>query len=661
MSKKSYLLSLITLLLLPAALIGQRKDPDSLLTKYHRLRGEPGFKETDTSYINTLYSISYGIGRENLDSARSLAIKTIKLSEKGGYHEGTIKGQYALALVRLLEGRSRAAIALADQVLKGTDSIDNSGLVMRALNAKGIAFRSLQRPDSSYINYNRGLQLAKKISSTKHQYAFHLNIGLLFQNTLNFNEVLQHYKEAQRLIEPEETPLYQLNIDLKIAELFLLQKKSDSAQVYLQRARSSLNNGIGFAREKSSFWNTLGEYYLQRGEWDNAFNSFSESVAEISNSEEPNVIKAYLGLARTYYRQKRLQESMTFAHKVKKLDKGQNLAVTTDGTYKLLAQLHRSRGSLDSAQFYLSIYQRKYDSLQQSINSKSLSLLQAQYDEQERAEKLKFQEEQQASEKRYFIFFWLTVGLTALILIVIFYIGYRNYRDQARILNRITKEKDQLFTILGHDLRSPLSTLQELLHLSQEPQNDKQFLTDQLTSLKRRIFYSQETLHNMLRWVQDQLADAKPIKKEVLIEDFLPNCIDGVYDLARKKNLSISFAPEPNLIINVDPIHLEIVINNLLLNAIKFSETGDLIQIKSESLNDRQILSIRDQGIGMSSEQVNEFKLRGAVNQRKGTSGETGLGIGLSICSKLMELNGAKLELRPKTPGTEAHLTFKSS
>ena len=68
--------------LLPFTLIGQRMDPDSLAAKLTRIQNAPGFSETDTTYINTLYEISFGLGRENRDSARNLAIRTISLSEK---------------------------------------------------------------------------------------------------------------------------------------------------------------------------------------------------------------------------------------------------------------------------------------------------------------------------------------------------------------------------------------------------------------------------------------------------------------------------------------------------------------------------------------------------------------------------------------------------
>ena len=653
---------IIYLLLCPhAGLYAQRKDPDSLKNRYQLLRKQPGFQETDTAYINTLYAISYGIGREDLDSARVLAKKTILLSKESAYPKGVVMGTYALSIVRLLEGKQRSAIALAAQVEQGADSLEDKGFLLRALNAKGIAYRSLNQPDSSYLNYYRGLRLAQEIQSKKHQYALNLNIGLLFLNTMNHNEALLHYREAQKQIDPKVNPGFQLTLNLKMAELFLNQKKLDSAQVYLKRTDEALKKGIGYAREKSAYWNFMGDFHFQCGEWKKAKDYYSQTTNTMGNAQEPNVTGAYLGLARSEYQLRNYVSSLTHARKVKEMDKGRNLANTANASYKLLAQLFNSQGEQDSARVYLQIYQRKYDSLRRRINSNSLALLQIRQSEIERDQKQKLEKVLAAREQMFLGVFWLFLGLTVITFAILLLRDYRHYKDQVLTLNRITKEKDQLFTILGHDLRSPLSTLQELLSLYEEPNGDKRFLKDQLTSLRRRVFYSKETLNNMMRWVNDQLADANPVKKEVLVEDLVPRCIDNVFELARKKGISISFSPEPNKSIYIDPIHLEIVLNNLLLNAIKFSNPGNPIELRWSYRDNVGTLSIRDYGIGMKKEQIEQYNQQGSIKHRKGTSGESGLGIGLSICSKLMQLNDAGLELLQQQPGTQANLIFKTN
>ena len=163
-----------------------------------------------------------------------------------------------------------------------------------------------------------------------------------------------------------------------------------------------------------------------------------------------------------------------------------------------------------------------------------------------------------------------------------------------------------------------------------------------------------------MHWVQDQLQDAKPNKELIMVEDLIPRCITAVYEVAAKKNLSISFSSEPRAMLMADPVHLEIILNNLLINAIKFSSKNRAIRLKWSESESTKILSIEDEGIGISKEQIEQFRKQGKLKSRRGTSGETGLGIGLTICQKLMHLNKGSINIQNTGEGTLVELLFKS-
>ena len=125
--------------------------------------------------------------------------------------------------------------------------------------------------------------------------------------------------------------------------------------------------------------------------------------------------------------------------------------------------------------------------------------------------------------------------------------------------------------------------------------------------------------------------------------------------------MSISFKSDPNAQLFADPIHIEIIVNNLLLNAIKFSEQSQPIELEWKETDEFKRLSIRDKGIGLTDEQIELFQRKGKLQTRRGTSGESGLGIGISICSKLMELNKGQLQILQKDRGTEVQLLFRNN
>lgn len=652
--------SLIFMFLLPFTLIGQRMDPDSLAAKLTRIQNAPGFSETDTTYINTLYEISFGLGRENRDSARNLAIRTISLSEKINYQKGIAYGNYALALTKLLDGKQREAIQLAKISEQKAEILDLNKMVLRARNTKGIAYRELQQVDSAFLNYYRGLKLAESMKSHRHMYAFHVNLGLLFLNNKNYKEALIHYKDAEPSVAAMSSKNFTLSHKLKIAEVYLLQNQTDSAFSYLEQARYLIENQVGFAREHSDYWNQMGDFYLLKEKQELADEAYYRALSITDSLNEPNRVTTYAGLAESAYRQNKIRSSLQFAQKALAIDQGQGLLNTSDELYKLIALLYNKTGQKDSAQLYFEKYQNRYMKLQKSIMSKQIAMLQTKENEKTRLARAEGRAIEEAKSKKVLVWFWVAVCIAGLGLSIFFFRGYRHYRKEVFKLDRINQEKDQLFTILGHDLRSPLSTMQELILLYQEPTKEQYSLDNHLGSLQRRVFYSKETLNNMMHWVQEQVQDAKPHKELIMMEDLIPKCIAAVYEIAEKKNLSISFTSDPRGMLIADPIHLEIILNNLLINAIKFSSENRAIRLKWSESESVKRLSIEDEGVGFSEEQLEQFHKKGKLNSRKGTSGETGLGLGLNICQKLMHLNKGDIQIENTEQGTRVNLFFNN-
>jgi two-component system, sensor histidine kinase and response regulator len=107
----------------------------------------------------------------------------------------------------------------------------------------------------------------------------------------------------------------------------------------------------------------------------------------------------------------------------------------------------------------------------------------------------------------------------------------------------------------------------------------------------------------------------------------------------------------------VDENQLLIILRNLLNNALKFTPAGGIISVVSEKKNNALYLKVRDTGLGMTKEKME--KIFSYPPPQKGTAGEIGLGIGLTLCKDLAELNGGKIEIKSKVEvGTEISLIF---
>ncbi|MBK8397668.1 MAG: hypothetical protein IPL26_20840 [Leptospiraceae bacterium] len=213
-------------------------------------------------------------------------------------------------------------------------------------------------------------------------------------------------------------------------------------------------------------------------------------------------------------------------------------------------------------------------------------------------------------------------------------------------LAEVNELKNRIFSIISHDLRSPLDTLNEIIFLFQNKRYTKEkfkkYLDDISVNLKRNRFF----LGNLLNWSYAQLEEQKNLPQENLevrrileeILEFLqPNTNKKLIQL-RRKNFAKNF-------VLGNENALRIVFGNILSNAIKFTNPYGIIYISMASSQDYCVVSIADNGIGIEPERMKLILSRKELVSEPGTNNELGTGIGLKICLEfLYKLNG-KLEI----------------
>jgi len=218
--------------------------------------------------------------------------------------------------------------------------------------------------------------------------------------------------------------------------------------------------------------------------------------------------------------------------------------------------------------------------------------------------------------------------------------------DYNEKLKELNISKDKFFSIVAHDLRSPFGSILGLLKILHNDfdkfsENDK---TDIIANLKSSSENIYGYLDNLLDWSRVQLggSDFKPEAFDIK-KTFLKS--EGVLsDSIKKKNIRIINSIPNNTIIYADEKMILSVINNLLLNAVKFSYRDSNIIISSFKENNMFNFSVTDSGVGIPEKFLeNLFKLE-SIYSTKGTEGEKGTGLGLKICKELIERNKGKIK-----------------
>ncbi|MES2266506.1 MAG: HAMP domain-containing sensor histidine kinase [Bacteroidota bacterium] len=214
--------------------------------------------------------------------------------------------------------------------------------------------------------------------------------------------------------------------------------------------------------------------------------------------------------------------------------------------------------------------------------------------------------------------------------------------QQNRELERLNSEKNKLMSIIAHDLRSPLSNIQNYLELITEYELDtteRRMVEGDLLKVTRR---TTDMLSKLLIWSKAQMDGVNVKLGYVSLRDALFNTIELEKAIALKKNITLTPELEWDIRIVADSDMLQLVIRNLLSNAIKFTPWGGQVSFKAKQIGGECWLIIRDNGIGMSSEKLADlFSLQ--AQSTFGTHNEKGVGLGLPLCKEFTELQGGRI------------------
>ncbi|MDX8339877.1 two-component regulator propeller domain-containing protein [Draconibacterium sp. IB214405] len=213
--------------------------------------------------------------------------------------------------------------------------------------------------------------------------------------------------------------------------------------------------------------------------------------------------------------------------------------------------------------------------------------------------------------------------------------------------------KDKLFSIIAHDLISPFNAIlgfSEVLTEEYKTMDDKNRmeLIHHVHNSSRNAF---DLLHNLLHWARSQDKKIEFEPENINVADIISNATTEVASLALNKKISIESQLKNNdLLIFFDKNMIKLILRNLLMNAIKFSNPDSRIYINAEHTSaDMVLFSVQDFGIGMDAETaVAIFGEEGNLNLAKGTSGEKGVGLGLSLCKEFVTSHGGEIWVESK-------------
>jgi two-component system, sensor histidine kinase and response regulator len=431
----------------------------------------------------------------------------------------------------------------------------------------------------------------------------------------------------------------------------------------LARLGVHLSDSLNNYQYLSYNYNSEGLIYQQENQLDSALKYFDLSIIEAQKVNDKAVIAFNKRLkASIFLKRNELEKALALYHTSLAESRKLNFREVVKNSYDGLSQSYAAMGNYSMAYKYSTLFNQLRDSLLNAEITQKALLIELEYEETKsklKIRELQFSNEQAKKEK---IIVLLSFGIALAFSIIIIFLITRNNQQRAKtnqllnvknlkiaeqndVLVKVNATKDKLFSILGHDLRSPLNSLKGILGMVARKEVTGDEFISFVPNLNQQVIGITETLDNLLRWSQSQQQGWVSTITTIKLCSLISKCEMLFKEVANQKNISIINQVNPNETVVGDENQIELVFRNLIHNAIKFTRRGGSITIRTRHEENFVLIKVMDTGIGMTEDQMKHLFDLSKTGNTVGTQGEQGTGLGLHLCHEMAKENGGKIEV----------------
>jgi signal transduction histidine kinase len=209
-------------------------------------------------------------------------------------------------------------------------------------------------------------------------------------------------------------------------------------------------------------------------------------------------------------------------------------------------------------------------------------------------------------------------------------------------LERLNQVKDKFFSIISHDLRSPINALSGLLDLIDKGAVTAEELPKHIKELKARFNHTRVLLNNLLDWTLLQMDKLNLQAAKIDLKNIVDENIQ-LFGAMPGKEIKLTNEIPPNTIGYADSNTINLVIRNLITNAVKFTKDQGEVRVNAVAQGNDWVVSVKDNGVGMPTDVLRILFDKTAPYTTRGTANEKGTGLGLILCKEFVEKNGGKI------------------
>ncbi len=554
-------------------------------------------------------------------------------------------------------------ISLKIKYKKGiADSYRNLGSIYSYFGSFYLTVDNLQRAIAGYEELNDSSGLANCYISLGHSYRYLKNI----QKEIEYHKL--SFEIHSRLGNPERIGVTAHNL----GESYFNNHELGKA-INLTTLAIHINDSIKNIQVLSSCYKVMGKILMAQNKLDDAEVYFkkilliSDSLKE--KSQKIATIEAYVQLSNIAKIKKDGKAEEYYLHKASQFIRTYYLSNYLNSIYLDLIELYVERNQPQLALNSISEYKALSDSLnarQTQDKNQLVAGFTKVYEVEKKNSILEIENKLQNEKvrlKNLIIYISIGFAIVAIIFLALLYFNWKKVHlineqveqknmiieSQNKKLEEVNRTKDKFFSIVSHDLRSPLNSISLFTDFIVSDKFTK-LPHDQFIELagesKTLIDSTKKLTDDLIKWAQIQMKREEPHPELVHVWDTANEILEVFADHAAKKQISISSNIGHDLTAFADPNQFRFIIRNLVNNAIKFTNIGGTVSINGRINQDGMVeIAINDNGVGMSKEKAETIFLVGKNKETRGTAGEASSGLGLILVWEFIQLNKGKIDV----------------
>jgi len=621
------------------AACAQPTDIARLQQRIHEKEAKPNFT-ADTAYIDILDSVAFGYYRISPDSLFLYSKKALEYSKKAGYRRGE----------------------------------------SNSLRILGNGYRLIGDWVNMIFYYHEALVSAEKTGDPIGIAKASLNLAMFYADIKKDEEAIVLSEKAGRIFEKMRDSLNFIKALNTIANSLVHLKKFDSALIYYQQTLPlalAMKNQYNIALNHSLVGLTL----IKMGRYKEGIARILPTAEYFRNTDD-KIRKSYTAgmLALGYYKAKDYPAALRYAQQGLQLAIELRSKSQIADMYEVLTDIYEARKDYPNALHTSRLFKIYSDSVFNDDSRKATDELEARYEYQQKEKLLKEEEARKDQQHRDLVRKnQLEIYIGALVILFLSSLTFVLFRSRKLLKAKNEKihnqkeemenlavklllnnqQKDMLFGIIAHDLRSPLHSLNEMLALMKERSFTAAEMNTIILELRQDVDYSSELVNNLLYWASSQLDGlvVKPV--ELPLRQLADDTLNLFRKMAAEKNIQLKNEIAPSLAGHADKNMIEVVIRNLLSNAVKFCRPGDTISLEAEMSADAIVICVADTGIGIEKPVLDKIIQKKSITSF-GTARERGTGLGLLLCREFAEKNNGRFWIESQ-PGKGSRFYFTIS